>query len=64
MEIKLIDNYLCKRRVSNLPPVKVHTLANMLTIHDYKRCSEGSCNYHTITNLILTAEILRFYYYI
>jgi len=44
MEIKLIDNYFCKRRVSNLPPVKVHTSAKILTIHDCKRRSEGYCN--------------------
>jgi len=32
-----------------------HT-SKILTIHDYKRRSEGSCNYHITTRLILAAE--------
>jgi len=39
-------------------------ISKMLTIHDYKRRSEGSCNCHTITRLILAAEKLTFNYYV
>jgi len=38
-------------------------VSKMLTIHDYKRRSEGSCNCYTITRLILAAEKLTFNYY-
>jgi len=38
-------------------------ISKTLNIHDYKRRSEGSCNCHTITKLILAAEKLTFNYY-
>jgi len=49
LEIKLIDNILFAESIE-------FTTCKMLTIHDYKRRSEGSCNFHTTTRLILAAE--------